>query len=73
MLPEDSAHHGVHVLRIRTGDDITLFNGRGGEYAARVASIQRLKVLVDVHSRGVFSYQPRIVPKNRIGVTSPGS
>ena len=48
MLPEDSAHHGVHVLRIRTGDDITLFNGRGGEYAARVASIERLKLLVDV-------------------------
>src|SRR5207237_2516879 len=48
MLPEDSAHHGVHVLRIRTGDDITLFNGRGGEYAARVASIKRLKLLVDV-------------------------
>jgi len=48
MLPEDSAHHGVHVLRIRTGDDITLFNGRGGEYAARVASIERLKVLVDL-------------------------
>src|SRR5438477_2120625 len=48
MLPEDSAHHGVHVLRIRTGDDITLFNGRGGEYAARIASIERLKLLVDV-------------------------
>jgi len=48
LLPEDSAHHAVHVLRVHTGDEITLFNGRGGEYAARVASIQRLKVLVDV-------------------------
>jgi 16S rRNA (uracil1498-N3)-methyltransferase len=47
-LPEDSAHHAVHVLRIRTGDEVTLFNGRGGEYAARVASIERLKVLVDL-------------------------
>ena len=48
VLPEDSAHHAVHVLRIRTGEDVVLFNGRGGEFAARVASIQRLKVLVDV-------------------------
>ena len=48
LLPEDSAHHAVHVLRVHAGDEITLFNGRGGEYAARIASIQRLKVLVDV-------------------------
>jgi 16S rRNA (uracil1498-N3)-methyltransferase len=48
LLPEDSAHHAVHVLRVHDGDEITLFNGRGGEYAARIASIQRLKVLVDV-------------------------
>jgi 16S rRNA (uracil1498-N3)-methyltransferase len=48
LLPEDSAHHAVHVLRVHAGDEIALFNGRGGEYAARIASIQRLKVLVDV-------------------------
>jgi 16S rRNA (uracil1498-N3)-methyltransferase len=48
LLPEDSAHRALHVLRVRSGDDITLFNGRGGEYAARIASIERLKVLVDV-------------------------
>jgi 16S rRNA (uracil1498-N3)-methyltransferase len=47
-MPEDSAHHAVHVLRIATGDEVTLFNGRGGEFAARIASIDRLKVLVDV-------------------------
>jgi 16S rRNA (uracil1498-N3)-methyltransferase len=48
LLPEDSAHHAVHVLRVRTGDDVTLFNGRGGEFAGRVASIERLKVLCDL-------------------------
>ena len=48
LLPEDGAHHAVHVLRVHAGDEITLFNGRGGEFVARVASIQRLKVLVDV-------------------------
>jgi len=34
-LAEDSAHHAVHVLRLRAGDEATLFNGRGGEFAAR--------------------------------------
>jgi len=48
ILSEDSAHHAVHVLRVQAGEEITLFNGHGGEFAARIASIQRLKVLVDV-------------------------
>ena len=48
LLAEDSAHHAVHVLRVHTGDEITVFNGRGGEFAARIASIDRLKVLCDL-------------------------
>jgi 16S rRNA (uracil1498-N3)-methyltransferase len=47
-LSEDAAHHAVHVLRLREGDDVTLFNGRGGEYPARIASIQRLRIAVDL-------------------------
>jgi 16S rRNA (uracil1498-N3)-methyltransferase len=47
-LAEDTAHHAVHVLRIREGDEVVLFNGRGGEFAARVAAIRRLEVSVDV-------------------------
>lgn len=50
LLPEDSAHHAVHVLRVRQGDDVVLFNGRGGEYPSRIAAIERLKVMVDVLS-----------------------
>ena len=48
VLPEDGAHHAVHVLRVRAGDEVTLFNGRGGEYRSRLAAIERLKVMVDV-------------------------
>jgi 16S rRNA (uracil1498-N3)-methyltransferase len=48
LLPEDTAHHAVHVLRLRPGDEVTLFNGRGGEYAGRIAAIERLRVQVDV-------------------------
>ena len=48
VLAEDSAHHAVHVLRLRAGDEATLFNGRGGEYGARIASIQKLKLTLEV-------------------------
>jgi len=47
-LSEDAAHHAVHVLRLREGEEVTLFNGRGGEFAARIASIQRLRIAIDV-------------------------
>jgi 16S rRNA (uracil1498-N3)-methyltransferase len=47
-LPEDAAHHAVHVLRLRPGDEVTLFHGRGGEYAGRIAAVDRLRVSVDV-------------------------
>lgn len=47
-LSEDAAHHAIHVLRLRAGEEITVFNGRGGEFAARIVSIQRLKIRVDL-------------------------
>lgn len=52
-LGEETAHHAVHVLRARAGDHVTLFNGRGGEYAARIASVQRLRVTL-----GVLEHRP---------------
>lgn len=37
MLPERVAHHALRVLRLREGDLIVLFNGAGGEFAARLS------------------------------------
>jgi 16S rRNA (uracil1498-N3)-methyltransferase len=48
LLPDDSARHAIHVLRLRPGDAITLFNGRGGEYVARIASMEKLRLAADV-------------------------
>jgi 16S rRNA (uracil1498-N3)-methyltransferase len=36
QLPPEVAHHAVRVLRLRDGDAITVFNGAGGEYEARL-------------------------------------
>jgi 16S rRNA (uracil1498-N3)-methyltransferase len=31
-LPTAVAHHALRVLRLRAGDEVTVFNGRGGEF-----------------------------------------
>jgi len=38
-LPGNAAHHASAVLRLRSGDAVTLFDGNGGEYAARIERI----------------------------------
>ncbi len=48
-LPGTAAHHALRVLRLRAGDALTLFDGRGGEWSASVASAAggRLAVAID--------------------------
>lgn len=47
VLPSDAARH-AQVLRLQPGDALTLFDGRGGEWAAEVASMGRRDVAVTV-------------------------
>ncbi|HTP63210.1 MAG TPA: 16S rRNA (uracil(1498)-N(3))-methyltransferase [Burkholderiales bacterium] len=50
-LPEAAAHHAARVLRLRDGDAVVLFDGRGGEYAARLAMPGRGRVLAELGER----------------------
>jgi 16S rRNA (uracil1498-N3)-methyltransferase len=43
-----AANHIVRVLRLREGDTLTLFDGRGGEYGARITGFRKDAVLVSV-------------------------
>jgi 16S rRNA (uracil1498-N3)-methyltransferase len=36
-LPAGVAHHVLRALRLREGDELVLFDGRGGEYAGKLA------------------------------------
>jgi len=47
-LSGDAANHIARVLRLRVGDPLTLFDGRGGEYAAQVTEFQGGKVIAAV-------------------------
>lgn len=48
-LSAENKHHAARVLRLRDGDLVTLFNGHGGEFCARIDSIRKdnIAVLVD--------------------------
>jgi 16S rRNA (uracil1498-N3)-methyltransferase len=51
QLPDSVARH-VRVLRLRSGDSVTLFNGLGGEYISTLTTVDKQHVEV---SLGTFS------------------
>ena len=48
-LPRETAHRLIHVLRMKAGQSLRLFNGKGGEYEATVSTIHRTDVSVLVN------------------------
>jgi 16S rRNA (uracil1498-N3)-methyltransferase len=51
-LPDAAAHHALRVLRLATGDALTLFTGAGGEFAATLVRADKRDawVLLDAFS-----------------------
>lgn len=49
-LSESAARHAARVLRLREGDALILFDGRGGEYPARIARCGRDEVLAELEA-----------------------
>ncbi len=47
-LPAGPARHAARALRLAVDDAVTLFNGRGGEYTARIARLTRDEVAVAI-------------------------
>jgi 16S rRNA (uracil1498-N3)-methyltransferase len=50
-LPRDEGEHLTRVLRLGVGDTVSVFDGRGHEYLARVMSARRRDVRVQIVSR----------------------
>lgn len=59
-LPEGAARHATRVLRLGEGDELTLFNGEGGEYRARITSIVKDRVLVEPGTRQDMEREPAL-------------
>lgn len=50
-LPAGPAQHLARVLRLDAGAPLLVFNGEGGEYAARIDSIRRDQVTITIEAR----------------------
>jgi 16S rRNA (uracil1498-N3)-methyltransferase len=50
-LPRDEAEHLTRVLRLGVGDTVSVFNGRGHEFLARIVSAARRDARVQLLSR----------------------
>lgn len=47
-LTAEQAHHAVHVLRLKAGDAVTLFDGDGSEYPAVIAEVTKRGMTLNV-------------------------
>lgn len=50
QLSGAAAHHAQHVLRIKTGDRLIVFNGRGGEYLGTVSGSDKQGIYIDIQA-----------------------
>lgn len=66
-LPPGPARH-VQVLRLQPGDTVSLFDGRGGEYAARVTHMGRSEVRVEVETHMPRECEPEIAVHLALGM-----
>jgi 16S rRNA (uracil1498-N3)-methyltransferase len=48
ILPKESAHYLLNVLRLRVGREVNLFNGKGGEYVARLIAATKKKAKLQI-------------------------
>jgi 16S rRNA (uracil1498-N3)-methyltransferase len=48
VLREAEAHHALHVVRVRKGEEIALFDGQGRELTGQVSAMDRREVVADI-------------------------
>lgn len=51
----DAANHIARVLRLEPGAPLTVFDGRGGEYSARIEALRKSAVIIEVQARSPSS------------------
>lgn len=59
LLPEHIGRH-IKVLRLQQGDQICLFNGKGGEYSARITQIKKNMVEVATENYYVINRENKL-------------
>jgi len=59
-LPKDEAEHLTRVLRLGVGDVVSVFDGRGHEFSARVIAASRRDARVQLLSRLAAAVEPSV-------------
>ncbi|HEX4130195.1 MAG TPA: 16S rRNA (uracil(1498)-N(3))-methyltransferase [Pirellulales bacterium] len=57
VLAAAEAHHLAHVMRARAGDEVTLFDGSGFDFSARIERIGRSEVELSITSRTAVDHE----------------
>jgi 16S rRNA (uracil1498-N3)-methyltransferase len=60
-LPDDEAAHLIHVLRLKPGDAVRVFDGRGREWSARVGEIGKAHARVQLDASLTPIAEPQVV------------
>lgn len=68
-LPLEEAEHVTRVLRLRAGDTIAVFDGRGHEYLADIRSAKRGEVVVQTTATVVPAPEPSVPVTLALAVT----
>jgi 16S rRNA (uracil1498-N3)-methyltransferase len=68
-LPTGEVHHALHVLRLRQGDTVELFDGRGLRGSGNIASVARNSMTVRTAGRPELT--PRRAPAIHLGFAVP--
>ncbi|MES9877656.1 MAG: 16S rRNA (uracil(1498)-N(3))-methyltransferase [Candidatus Sedimenticola sp. PURPLELP] len=69
MLEEGPARHLVQVLRLKAGAELTLFNGKGSEFSARIGTIGKRSVEVEVLEQTARETEPTLQISLGIGIS----
>ncbi|MCA1979830.1 MAG: 16S rRNA (uracil(1498)-N(3))-methyltransferase, partial [Thiobacillus sp.] len=59
-LPPGPARHAARALRLAVGDAVTLFNGAGGQYEARIERIHKDEVAVSLGAFQAIERESRL-------------
>jgi 16S rRNA (uracil1498-N3)-methyltransferase len=60
LISGNAANHIARVLRLGVGDAVTLFDGRGGEYASRIEALKKDAVEVAVGEHAPIERESRL-------------
>jgi 16S rRNA (uracil1498-N3)-methyltransferase len=69
-LPKDAAHHAARVLRMGEGDVVTLFNGDGHLYRAKILRLDKQEVVVLIEQRAEASRESPLAITLLQGISS---